>query len=109
MNLYYLVSKEIWATHTDSFHPSLGSHYIDLPDGRILLSAHFPLNHSSLELWEGKQGVEALPHPVFEGSKKLDKKHVDALQHLGVTAEHTVVDVARIAGAIMPTMKLRHF
>ena len=108
MNLYYITSIEVWKTHTDSFHPGLGSHYIDLPDGRILLSADFP-NHSSLEIWEQKQGVELLPHPVFEGTKKLDKKHVDALQHLGVTADHTVVDVARIAGAVMPTMKLRHF
>ena len=109
MNLYYLTSKEVWSTHTHAFHPSLGSHFIDLPDGRILLSAHFPLNHSSLEIWEAKPGVEPLPHPVFEGTKKLAGKHVDALKHLGVTAEHTVVHVARIAGEIMPTMKLRHF
>jgi hypothetical protein len=32
-----------------------------------------------------------------------------ALTYLGVTAHHTVIDVAKIAGGIISGMKLRHF
>jgi hypothetical protein len=109
LNTFYICTKEVWMTHTEAFHPQLGSHYLPLPDGRILVSCHFPQDHSSIESWEKKDGVEALPHPVFEGTKKLDPKHVVALASLGITANHTVVDVAKSAAAQHPLMKLRAF
>ena len=109
LNTYYLTDKETWLEHTNVFHPQLGSHYIDLPDGRILISAHFPVTHSSAEVWEDHPRVEKLNHPVFEGTKPLDDKHVAALAHLGIRKGHTVIDVATAAAKIHPLMKLRAF
>ena len=109
MNTYYIASKDAFLSHIDWFHPQLGAHYIDLPNGQILVSASFPANHSSIEIWEAKASVQTLPHPVFEGTKKLDPQHIAALASLGITPAHTVIDVAKAAGAISPLLKLRSF
>jgi hypothetical protein len=109
LNTYYICTKEAFQAHIGSFHPQLGAHGIDLPDGRILLSAHFPESHHSIETWEAREGVEPLPHPVFEGSAALGDKHVAALAHLGIKKGHTVLDVAKAAAGAHPLMKLRPF
>jgi hypothetical protein len=79
LNSYYICDKQAWMDNVDLFHPSLGSHYIDLPNGQILVSANFPDNHYSQDAFESLSGVMSLPHPVFEGTKPLDQTHVDAL------------------------------
>jgi hypothetical protein len=109
LNLYYITDALTFADHVNFFHPQLGAHYIDLPGGKILVSAHFPINHASIEMWESHPNVEALPHPVFEGSKPLTAGHVSTLASIGVKPGHTVLDVATRAAAIHPLMKLRHF
>jgi hypothetical protein len=82
LNTYYIVDRETLVAHKDYFHPQLGNHGIDLPDGRLLVSAHFPDNHSNIELWESHPNVESLPHPIFEGTKPIEDRHVQALAHL---------------------------
>jgi hypothetical protein len=109
LNTFYITDRATMEVHKDFFHPQLGFHGIDLPDGRILLSAHFPTNHWNIENWERQPGVEKLPHPIFEGTQPIEDRHVEALSHLGIAKGHTVIDVARVAAAIHPLMKLRQF
>ena len=109
MNLYYIADKEKWNSSIDVFHPNLGSHYIDLPDGRILVSCHFPESEASQEHWESLEGVERLPHPTFEASVPIKRSHALALGHLGIKEFDTVLHVARAAAKRHPLMKLRGF
>ena len=109
LNLYYITDHETFLEHVNFFHPQLGAHFIFLPDGRILVSCNFGPGHSAIEKWEQHPKVEALPHPVFQGTKPLDAKHVAALAHLGIKEGHTVLDVAKAAATEKPLMKLRHF
>ena len=81
---------------------------MNLPNGQILVSCHFPANHYCIEKWESHPKVEALPHPVFEGTKPLSDAHVAALAHLGIKQGHTVLDVAKAIAPLNALMKLRH-
>jgi len=108
MNTYYITDQATHDGHIELFHPQLGSHYINLPKGKILVSCHFPENHSCIETWEAHPNVKALPHPVFEGTKPLSDAHVAALSSLGIVAGNTILDIAKVAASIHPGMKLRH-
>ena len=109
LNTYYLADLATFNENASRFHPQLGAHYIVLPSGKLLVSAHFPAVHGALESWEVQEGVEGLPHPVFEGTKPIADSHVEQLAHLGIVKGHTVLDVAKAVGGIHPLMKLRSF
>lgn len=109
LNLYYIVDPDTWKASINLFHPQLGSHWIPLPNGKLLVSCHFPPTHANVETWEHQANVSPLPHPIFEGTKPLSDEHVAALSHLGIKTGHTVLDVAGAAAKLHPLMKLRHF
>jgi hypothetical protein len=129
MRRFYVTTKEAWLgsserdgntfRHIDLFHPAVGSHYIDLPDGMILLSTDFA-TETTEAIWHAHPEVARLPHPIYESGVKLNDlhqkaehahkqfraHHLAALAAIGITGEHTIFDVHRIASAINPLVKL---
>jgi hypothetical protein len=113
-----LTNLETWAAHKEKFHPQEGSHYIDLPDGSILVAASFSDEASELR-WESHKNVHALPDPSMEGNVPLSASHHAALRHLfdddksakGPSRANfepkTVLDVAKVVGSIHPQMRIR--
>ena len=108
MNSYYIVPKKVHLENIHSFHPVLGSAYVDLNNNKILVSGHF-LTHDGIEHWEFLPDVVTLPHPALEGHAPLSDNIVSQLQSLGIESGHTVLDVAEIVSRIHPLMKLRSF
>jgi hypothetical protein len=133
MNKYYITTLVAFqaATAAQLFHPNLGAHYIDLADGRLLLSAHFPESYYQQDAWEAMDGVEPLPDPLLASTEPISGDHATALSDvLATTAsaapsgamgkqasldaatpapvtQPTVLDVANAAAQIHPLMKLR--
>jgi len=105
---YHIMDKAEWVKHVNLFHPQYGSHYIDLPSGKILMAANFG-NEGSEEDFLTSAQKDSLPHPVWEGTQKISSSQAAELAHLGITTEHTVLDVARAAAKIHPMLKLRTF
>jgi hypothetical protein len=104
---FHIMAKDEWRKHIHSFHPQYGSHYIDLPSGKILVATSFA-SEASEEHFDNADKL-SLPHPIWEGNQKLNAGHVAELGHLGITEAHTVLDVARTVSKIHPLMKLRVF
>ena len=104
------------------FHPIIGSHYIDLPNGLVLMMTSFDHDERCEDLFHGHPAVAILPHPTLEGRKALkshvgvsgyrfEQHHLDTLkQHrdLGIMDADTVLDVARKAAAIHPEVRFRN-
>jgi hypothetical protein len=113
LTAYYIVDKatllSVGGSENHPFDPGLGAAYHDLKDGMVIAACYFQTDHSAIERWEAMPNVEPLPHPVFEGTVPVKDEHVAKLAHLGVQKGHTVLDVARIVGALHPMMKLRNF
>jgi hypothetical protein len=107
MNSYYIADKQVFIDNCDLFHQTLGAHYIDLPSGKILISAHFQQTHAGIEKWESLSGVNPLPHPLFAPATPLPPAAVTVLSSLGIVTGHTVMDVIKAASAIHPLFKLR--
>ncbi len=116
MRRLYVCPAEVWNEHLEHFHPTQGSHYIDLGDGMMLVATDFT-NEDSQELWENHAAVAPLPHPTFEGTatlkahvadatKKFSAKHLGYLASIGVMPEDSVLDVSRKARAIHPLVKI---
>lgn len=102
---YAICSAAAIAKHKDVFHSHHGSHYIDLPDGRVLAIVHFSSESGEIA-FASEPGVELLPDPVFEGARELDAEHVRALEHLKLEGK-TVLHAAKAAAKVHPLMKLR--
>jgi hypothetical protein len=135
MNFYYTVDKQTFLDNVHLFCRQLGAHYIDLPDGTILLSANFPQSHYHQDAWESLDGVQALPNPLFAPTQPISDAQQTALTdvltpttdapvqtaqvapaQLSVATTDstpapapTVLDVATAAAQINPLMKLRSF
>jgi hypothetical protein len=105
---YHLMEKAEWFKHKDLFHPQYGSHYIDLPSGKVLVAATFG-TEASEEHFLATAHKDSLPHPVWEGTQKISASQAGELSHMGITTDHTVLDVARAAAKIHPKLKLRTF
>lgn len=130
MRRFYVVPKSVWQEpielfgHKDVprftlFHPQTGSHYIDLEDGYILLSADFATEWAEEE-WHSHTEVARLPHPTLEGHvkiadlvrdpqwahKQFKPHHFEKLKALGVDETHTVWDLHQRAKAIHPLVRL---
>jgi hypothetical protein len=112
---YHVMSKDEWMRFVPYFHPQFGSHYIDLPSGKILVAVTF-LQDASEDFFETAV-KNSLPHPVWNGNDTINAEHVDELHHLfeGETPEEkkaaaskaTTRDVAARASKIHPLMKMR--
>jgi hypothetical protein len=107
MNIYYIANKQVFLDNNHLFHPTLGAHYIDLPSGNILVSAHFAQTHAGITQWEALNGVQPLPHPLFAAGMALPPAIVTALSSLGIQTGHTIIDVVKAAASIHPLMKMR--
>ena len=59
------------------FHPAIGSHYIDLAGGMVLMMTSFDHDERSEDLFHAHPAVAILPHPSVDGNKPL-KSHVGA-------------------------------
>ena len=104
------------------FHPIVGSHYIDLPNGMILMMTSFDHDERSEDLFHADPAVAILPHPASDGKKPLknhiaapgyrfEQRHLDALTghpDLGIVETDSVLDVARKASAIHPEVRFRN-
>jgi hypothetical protein len=96
------------------FHPAIGSHFIDLSDGYILMSTDFATEWAE-ETWHTHPEVAHLPHPTKEPAlatlpempdKQFTAAHLQALASIGITGDHNVWDVHRIASARNRSVKL---
>ena len=107
---------------TQLFHPAIGSHYIDLGDGLILMMTSFDHDERSEDLFHAHPEVAILPHPTLDGMKplqahvdapgyKFTRRHLDALAAhpaLAVAGTDTVLDVARKASLVHPEVRFRN-
>lgn len=94
MNTYYITTREKLEEHKSSFHHQKGSHYVDLDNGKILLSVHWPEHDDGLERFETDPDVEVLPSVMTEGTKPLDAQHSAMLASIGHVQGETVIQLA---------------
>lgn len=93
IRMLYIVPQDVAlaAISSGRFHQP---HFIDLPDGHVLLTAAFR-NSEEQDLFEAIPAVHSLPHP-FDPTAIHDA-HVDKLAHLGVKKGHKTRDVHKLA------------
>jgi hypothetical protein len=99
--MYYICAQNTVKEHVK--HIAV-AHWIDLPDGSVLLSAsfHTPVKQAQ---FESHPQVIALPHT--QSGESVGDKVAAKLAHLGVTADHKVWDVAKLAAKQHAMMKIR--
>lgn len=120
MRQLYICPKDTWLRAHNSlcFHPSGGSHYIDLPNGLVIVAAVIK-DEDAEDQFRSMEGVAPLPHPAFEGKRTLGDhrddpataylaEHHDALKALGIEDTDTVLDASKKTAAIHPLVKIRH-
>lgn len=104
------------------FHPLIGSHYLELPGGMLLMMTSFDHDERSEDLFHAHPEVAILPHPTTDGNLplkshlgragyKFAQAHLDALKGhalLGIAETDTVLDVFRKASGVHPLIKLRN-
>jgi len=114
--------EPVFAPMTQIFHPAIGSHYIEIANGMILMMTSFAHDERCEDLFHGHPEVAVLPHPSRDGARplkahvgspgyKFEQRHLDALKsnpELGVLESDTVLDVARKASAIHPEVRFRN-
>ena len=118
MRRYYITTRRLWRAHVNLFHPQLGSHYVDLANGMVLVSTDFE-STSAEEKWHLHPAVARLWNNSLERTNKLSdlllpvnvhkqftQSHLTALASIGVTGAHTVADVHKIALALHPLCRL---
>jgi len=142
MRRLYVLPKEVWSGTAQTgtkvlpdgsaepvhipmiqlFHPMVGSHYIDLSGGMILMMTSFDHDERCEDIFHAHPAVAILPHPSSDGRKPLkshvgaegyrfEQRHLDALKNhadLGVVESDSVLDVARKASAIHPEVRFRN-
>lgn len=119
MRHLYVCPLETWreAHNLCLFNPGAGSHYINLPDGLVIVAA--VLNEACEEAFKAMPGVAALPDSVFNGGVTLADhrdnpataylaEHHEALKVLGIEDTDTVLEVSNKTRAIHPLVKLAH-
>jgi hypothetical protein len=99
--MYYIVPKNTVKEHV----PQMAvAHWIELPDGDVLLSAAFHTTDRQ-EKFEAHPQVTSLPHPM--SGESVGDKVSAKLAHLGVKAEHRTWDVVKLASKVHSPMKMR--
>lgn len=101
MKLHYISTAE---EHQQSYKLFSSSHYIDLPNGKILMAAEFGDDKTSEAKWRNRVNVLAFPHPL--SGKKIGYEIAQHLEHLGITSEHTTFEAAQIAAKIHPELNI---
>jgi hypothetical protein len=77
MKTFHILPKT--AHMSDAFN---STHYIDLPNGQILLSGEFRDRSQEIR-FKAQAGVQSLPHPMSGGKVNLAKEQADYLNSLG--------------------------
>lgn len=104
------------------FHPMIGAHYVDLPNGMILMCTSFDHSEAAEDIFHSHPEVAILPHPTLMGNVSLREhigshghrfqpQHLEALKGhaaMNVKDSDTVVDLARKASAIHPEVRFRN-
>jgi hypothetical protein len=113
---FHIMAKDEWRKYINYFHPMYGSHYIDLPSGKILVAVSF-MQEASEDYFEANAVRNSLPHPVWNGNDTINAEHVEELHDLfeGATIEEkkaaaskaTKKDVAARASKIHPLLRMR--
>ena len=92
----YLCPRDTAIAHGKHF---INSHWIDLPDGSVLLSGEFA-DEQRKDDFEKNVTVQPLAHD----GDTVSEAHAQVLAHLGVKAGHTAKQVRTLAKKVMPTM-----
>jgi|ERR1051325_4309658 hypothetical protein len=106
MNSYYITTREILEKHKNSFHFQKGSHCIDLEDGKILLSVHWPEHDDGIERFEADEQVEVLPKILTEGAQAIQEKHSKMLAKVGHVHGETIIHLANRAAKFHRGLKM---
>lgn len=128
---YYMTTLDTFLAQRDLFHNMAGAHALHLYDATasgareaweaagkpVLVNATFRLE-AHADRWHAHPEVAILPDYAEEGThplkshlarptRKLKQVHLDHLGAIGITGDHTVLDLEQRAHALMPSMKLR--
>lgn len=93
---FYIVDSDVALSSVRLYEG--GFHCLDLPNGQVLLSCHFP---TETEKDRFEQHASAEPLPEISDPTPIKTAHVDKLKHLGIKAGHTTRDVRKAARAIV--------
>jgi len=88
MSDFYICELNDVVGHAQQFKDT---HYIDLPDGRVLVSANFH-SENFMERWAAQPHVEKVAHDDEAASAHC----AEALKHLGVKTDHTKTEVRKL-------------
>jgi hypothetical protein len=97
VKLFFITTKERSAALRQAHH------YMDLPNGKVLLVAR---DEGTLEHWAKHEDVTVLPHPIFESAVPLADEHIEHVKHLKIKKGHTVLDLIKEAAKHHPAMRL---
>lgn len=100
MKTFYITTQQEFTNGARHF---LSAHYIDLPNGNILLAANHRTS-ADKELWEARSTITLLPHPL--SGKQIGMEIAQKLSSIGALPNHTIWDVAELAKDIHPQMGL---
>src|SRR5690348_14022987 len=71
----YVKPTQVMLRVTQLFHPRIGSHYIDLPSGLVLMMTSFDHDERAEDLFHAHPEVAILPHPTLRS-----EEHTSELQ-----------------------------
>lgn len=100
MKIFYITTQQEFISGSKHFS---SAHYIDLPNGNILLVGE----HRTLadkKKWEERNTQILLPHPL--SGKQIGPDIAQQLSSIGVLSSHTVWDVSELAKTIHAQMGL---
>lgn len=84
---YFICEKHDVVGHSQQFKDT---HWIDLPDGRILVAANFHSEYFA-DRWMGQGHIEKVAHD----DEPVSSTHGQILNHLGVKAGHSKDEVRK--------------
>lgn len=107
MKQFYICPKTVAEGQRTIFKQR--AHYIELPDGYILLVCDFGDDEYTEHTWVNTQGVELLPHTHYETDQELDPRHINLLREQGLEQGDTVVELSKKATKHHPHMRIPRF
>jgi hypothetical protein len=107
MKQFYICSKAVAESKRTIFKNR--AHYIEIPNGYILMVCDFGDDEHTENMWINTPGVELLPHTHHETDKPLDPRHVDLLREQGLEQGDTVVELSNKAARHHPHMRIPRF
>jgi len=100
MKTFYIATPQDFQNGSQHF---VNSHYIDLPNGKILLTCVHRTDEDK-KRWEARSTIIKLPHPL--SGKPIGTEIANELSSLGAQPGHTVWDIAEIAKGVHKGLNL---